>query len=123
MSRRPITEPDELAHLNAQLAAGLETFVKQFEGLKKMRKHPKDTAQFPKNEFADRLDTLLAAASTAGVSNLEISRMLAARAEGYRQRHVMTAPVESAGVLPRVTRYEGNGTLVERVTAAIRGEY
>jgi hypothetical protein len=80
-------------------------------------------APFPRNEFTDRLDALLAAASTAGISNLEIAFKLEGRAQSYRERHVMTAPVESAGVLPKVTRYEGNGNMVQRVAAAIRGEY
>jgi hypothetical protein len=111
---RPITNPAKLAHLNAQLVAGLRQMSKQMT----------NKQDFPRSEFRDRLDQLLATGERVGISITEIAGMLEGRAQGLRQRHAVTSPVQSAGVLPKVTRYEGDGnaTLVERISLAIRGE-
>jgi hypothetical protein len=84
----------------------------------------KDTAQFPRSEFRDRLDSLLAAGQRAGISITEIAGMLEGRAQGLRHRHTMSSAVESAGILPRVTRYEGdkNASMIDRIKLAVRGD-
>jgi hypothetical protein len=86
-----------------------------------MRKQKNDP--FPRSEFRDRLDAILAAGERAGIALTEIAGMLEGRAAGLRQHHTMSAPVESAGILPKTTVYDGRGNLVERVTAALKGEY
>jgi hypothetical protein len=86
-----------------------------------MRKQKPET--FPRGEFSDRLDQLLSAASRAGISDLEIASTLSGRSQSYRERHVMSAPVESAGVLPKTTVYTDSGGLRERISAALKGEW
>jgi hypothetical protein len=85
-----------------------------------MRKSDTTKQFFP---FTERLDALLADASRSGISDLEIAGKLEGRAQSFRERHVMTTPVESANILPKTTVVGGNGNIVQRVSAAIRGEY
>jgi hypothetical protein len=80
------------------------------------------TEPFPRSEFRDRLDQLLATGERAGISITEIAAMLEGRAQGLRQRFAMSAPVESAGVLPRTTVVGGDGNMVQRVAAVLCGE-
>jgi hypothetical protein len=118
--RRPVTDPTELAALNTTLLLGLETYIRQFKDQNKMRKQ-KDTSQFPRSEFRDRLDQLLSAGEKAGISITEIAGMLEGRAQELRQRFAVTAPVESARA-PKTTVVGGSGSMAQRVVAVLRGE-
>jgi hypothetical protein len=84
-----------------------------------MRKQKTET--FPRGEFADRLSALCAAAANSGLSADAIAETLERHAEALRVHAAIgwvhpSAPVKYANV-------GGNGNLVQRLTAAIKGEY
>jgi hypothetical protein len=118
---RRIIQEAELAELNHQLILGLERFIKQqlFQGPKKMRKQK--TQNFPAAEFNDRLSSLLAAAANSGLNSDDIASTL--------ERHAVALRVHSAKAWRHPSApatYEkvgGSGNLVQRLSAAIRGEY
>jgi hypothetical protein len=75
---------------------------------------------FPRQEFRDRLDQLLAAASHAGVSDDILADALQRRADALRVSAAVGWRHPSAPV-----KYEtvgGSGNVVERLKSAIRGE-
>jgi hypothetical protein len=86
-----------------------------------MRKS-KNPETFPAGEFKDRLSALLSAASKSGLGDGVIAAALENHVRSYRERHLMMSPVESANTVPKLTRVGGNGSLRDRLTAALRGE-
>jgi hypothetical protein len=93
-----------------------------FQQRTKQVRKPRDDA-FPHHEFQDRLSALVSAASKAGIDDIAIAKALESHAQSHRMRHAVNAPVPSAGVLPKTTVYSDNGSLRERVTAALKGEW
>jgi hypothetical protein len=78
------------------------------------------TTPFPREEFRDRLDALLAAASAAGMSDAAIAESLEWRAEALRVNAAVNWT--HSGIAPKYTTVGGSGNVVERLTVAIRGE-
>jgi hypothetical protein len=79
------------------------------------------TENFPRGEFRDRLDQLLAAASRAGISDSALAESLHRCADALAVRAAMRWVHPS--VPPKYASTGGNGSLVERLKAAIKGEY
>jgi hypothetical protein len=77
----------------------------------------KTTTAFPRHEFSDRLDALLAAASNSGMSDADIADSLEACANNLRHRVAV-----NFSHAPNISRDGGEGNAVERLVAALRGE-
>jgi hypothetical protein len=75
---------------------------------------------FPVAEFGDRLDALIAAASNAGLSADAITEKLEAAAKVLQ----ISAAINwvHGSVPPTYARVGGDGNVVARLTAALRGE-
>jgi hypothetical protein len=68
--------------------------------------------------FGDRLDALLAEASRAGVGDASLSRTLRDRASKFG----MNSAWAHGSVTPQHVRIGGDGTVVDRLVAAVRGQ-
>jgi hypothetical protein len=115
--RRPITDPDELARLNHDLMTGLLLFQKGIDDAVSIWKGRPGQEQ---NRFRERIDDAIAEAR-GHVDLRRLARILRGHADALEMQWATTAPVEAARV-PTYMKTGGNGNVVERVVAVLRGE-